>query len=317
MPSAPDFIRLPYTLDLTEGGIAYALKSLPNFFEHDHTDQIRRIITETAVELAFRRSLAAHNIPFEVSTAGAFSGPKKYHVMLGGRRCEIKSFFISRRAEVTRILADASVLLDAPALIPSDHFAADEVPENSLYLFAFVCGQAAAPIEDDPKDDDGKPRYMAYLMPAEWRKPLHWKLLSPVTLKAETDTELQIGIHGLDDAQTEILQQICLPPRKRVAVDAPFCTIHAIHIDRVPGGRLGVHSPQIGNAHIIPPQAWQDLWVHGAEIILAGYITRSGFRQQAQMIPPNTRVFQYDHTKTKNLAVPVSNLLPVSDLLKG
>ncbi|MBK7455481.1 MAG: hypothetical protein IPJ46_17680 [Anaerolineales bacterium] len=47
---------------------------------------------------------------------------------------------------------------------------------------------------------------------------------------------------------------------------------------------------------------------------LAGYISRAEFRQRARLVAPNSRMFQYDHTKTKNLAVTVSSLNPLQDL---
>jgi hypothetical protein len=50
------------------------------------------------------------------------------------------------------------------------------------------------------------------------------------------------------------------------------------------------------------------------DITLAGFISRGEFRQRARMIAPNSRVFQYNRTKTKNLAVPVSELNPLQDL---
>jgi hypothetical protein len=65
---------------------------------------------------------------------------------------------------------------------------------------------------------------------------------------------------------------------------------------------------------VISPLEWGNIWVYGLEIILTGFISRGEFRQRAKSITPNTRVFQFDHTKTKNLAVPVSNLDPLHDL---
>jgi tRNA(Ile2) C34 agmatinyltransferase TiaS len=52
------------------------------------------------------------------------------------------------------------------------------------------------------------------------------------------------------------------------------------------------------------------------DILLAGYISRADFRQAASLIQPGTRVFQYNRTKTKNLAVPVSELKPLSQLFE-
>ena len=49
---------------------------------------------------------------------------------------------------------------------------------------------------------------------------------------------------------------------------------------------------------------------------LTGWITREEFRRRATLIREGSRVFQYDQTRTKNLAVPVSDLKPMSELFE-
>ena len=69
MVSSSDFIHLPYTRDLTEGGIAYAFRSLPYTYNRmggSPYNGLRRIVAGVAVELAFRRYLSEQNIPFDV-----------------------------------------------------------------------------------------------------------------------------------------------------------------------------------------------------------------------------------------------------------
>ena len=87
MQKSSYLIRLPYTPDLTEGGIAYALRTLSNSFERNGRkpyDRLRRVVAEAAVELAFRRYLSQQEIPYEVVGASPFTDPDKYNVSLGG-----------------------------------------------------------------------------------------------------------------------------------------------------------------------------------------------------------------------------------------
>src|SRR5512134_509663 len=122
MLSASDFIRLPYTPDLTDGGIACALHALPRTYSRigrSPYEHLRRIVAGAALELAFRRFLTAQDIPFEVKGAAPFTEPDRYDVSLGGRRCEIKSFLLPARA-ASQVQADPGVLLNAPALVSSD-----------------------------------------------------------------------------------------------------------------------------------------------------------------------------------------------------
>jgi len=127
MITAKDFILLPFTPDLTEGGIAYACRSL-NYTYNRMSGlpyaRLRRIVGGVAVELAFRHHLTNQDVPFDVNSASPFTEPDRYDVSLGGHRCDIKSFLIARRQQISDIRRDLSVLLKAPALIPSDHFAA-------------------------------------------------------------------------------------------------------------------------------------------------------------------------------------------------
>jgi hypothetical protein len=88
----------------------------------------------------------------------------------------------------------------------------------------------------------------------------------------------------------------------------------AVHVKKIPSVRLGIHCPTYKETHLIPPLEWKNIWVYGMDIILAGFISRGEFRQRAKLIAPNSRTFQYDRTKTKNLAVPVSELSPLPDL---
>ena len=118
MLSASDLIHLPYTPDLTEGGIAYALRSLASSFNRIGSkpyDRIRRVVAEAAVELAFRRYLSQQDVPFDVKGGTPFTEPDKYNVSLGGHRCDIKSFLISHRDQISQMSSDPSTLLNASA----------------------------------------------------------------------------------------------------------------------------------------------------------------------------------------------------------
>ena len=99
-----DFIKLPYTPDLTEGGILYATRSLSYTYDRmggSLYSRLRRIVSGVAVELAFRRYLGEQAIPFDVKGATPFSEPDRYDVSLGGHRCDIKTFVMSKRNQIT------------------------------------------------------------------------------------------------------------------------------------------------------------------------------------------------------------------------
>jgi hypothetical protein len=151
-------------------------------------------------------------------------------------------------------------------------------------------------------------------MPDEWRKPAAWHPLGPLVVKSESDEGMLVEVSGQDEARGFLTRTVNLPPQKRVAIPESFYSVTSLHVKNLPAARLGIHSPVIKEAHVVPPLEWGNIWVYGMEIYLAGFISRAEFRQRAKFIPAESKVFQYAHTKTKNQAVPVSGLRSMQEL---
>ena len=318
MISACDILHLPCTSDLIQGGIAYALRSLPYNFQHGGSsiyERLRHAAAEGAVEIAFRRTLSEQNIPFEVKAALPFHGHERYDVMLGGRRCEIKSFLLSQNQQASRIRNTPDLLLQAPALVDSDKHAAEGQFPRDLYLFAFLLGEATAPRANQQKIiETESPHFFIHVMPEEWNRPLQWNPLGKLVLKSDSDEAQTIELGGQDEGHTMRSCTVELPPRRRVEVTNAFFSLAYAHRKGRSRGRIGIHSPVRRVTYLIGTQDWDDIWMHGQDILLAGYITREEFRRCASFIPTGSRVFQYRETQVKNLAVPVSELRPLSEL---
>ncbi len=320
MLNVNDLLRLPYTPDLTEGGIAYALRSLMYSFERagrSPYDRLRRTVAGVAVELAFRRYLSQQDIPFEVQAATPFTDHERYDVTLGGHRCDIKSYLISHRGQIAEMRRDPAVLLNAPALVPSDQHAGDGHLRSDMYIFGFLCGLIAAS-QADLKKAIGKkhPYYLVHAMPEAWRKPIHWNPLGALSLKSDSDEELLVEISGQDEARELKRTVVSLPPRIKVTVDESFFTVTALHVRRVADARVGIRCEAIRDAHVVAPLEWGNIWVYGMEIFLAGYVSHEEFGRSANTLLPNSKVFQYEHTRVKNLFLPVSDLKPIQKLLE-
>jgi hypothetical protein len=272
-------------------------------------------VASASMELAFRRYLSQQDIPFEITAAAPFTDPARHDVSLGGHRCDIKSFLISHRDQIAEIQRDPCVLLKAPALVPSDYHVNSGYSDNDLYLFAFLSGLIAASQSDLKKAvETNQPHYLIHVMPEKWRKPFNWNPLGPLVLKSESETEMLVEISGQDQGRGSLTRLVKLPPKTRVTVDDPFYSVTVLHVKNIPEGRFGIHSLAHKETYLIPPLEWKNIWVYGMDIVLAGFISRGEFRQRAKLIAPNSRTFQYDHTKTKNLAVPISELSPLPGL---
>jgi hypothetical protein len=320
MPVVRDFIHLPYTPDLTQGGIACAFRILPNLLfnrQGSPYERLRRIVAATAVEMAFRRYLSENEIPYEVESPALFTDPERYTVSLRGRRCELITYMISRPDQASRIELDPGVLLDVPALVPSDWNAREEHADRDLYLFAFLPRRVALP-QRELKEHLEKlgPQFMVHVMDDDWRRPQHWNPLGRLALKSESEAEVNLEIHGQDGSREFTSCSVCLPSRTRIVVDHPFHAITSLHADRVPDARLGMIAEMGREMYLIKPAGWANLWFDGSEIILAGCLTRGEFRTRAVQVPAGSRVFQFDRTHVKNLAVPVSSLKPIRRLIE-
>jgi len=320
MLTAADFIRLPYTPDLTEGGIAYACRSLAYTYDRmggSPMDRMRRIVAGVAVELAFRRYLGEQSVPFDVLGATPFTDPDHYDVSLGGHRCDLKSYHLSRRRQIALIRREPALLLQAPALVPLDQYTAEGHQPDDIYLFAFLLGVAAASQEDAARAQAaGQPVHFIVPLPDAWARPGGWEPLEHLALKSECDQPISVELGGQDGERRFVTRTLDLPPRKRVPFPEEWYTVAYLHARRRPEARIGIHSPRRGAAHILQPFDWGNIWVYGMDIILAGWITRDDFRRKAHMVNAGMPTFQYARTRTKNLAVALPELEPIGPLLE-
>jgi hypothetical protein len=317
--SDSDLVCLPYTPDLTEGGISYACRSLPHTYDRmggNAFDRLRRIVTGIAVELAFRRHLTQQGIPFDVRGATPFTDPDRYDVSLGGHRCDIKSFLLLHREQITSLHANPALLLNAPGLVPLDQYAGENHSANDLYLFAFLTGLVAATAAETRKAREaGKPIHLVHPMPSGWVRPQAWVPLGPLSLKSEAGEPLTVEVGGQDAGREFITRRLALPPRTRLDVEGDFHSLAYVHVSAPPQGRLGIYSPARRETYLVQPEEWGNIWVYGMRIYLAGWIGREEFRQKAGLLYEGSRVFQYDRTRVRNLAVSVSELQPLAALL--
>lgn len=320
MISTSDFIHLPYTRDLTEGGIAYAVRSLPyryNRMGGSAYDRLRRIVAGVAVELAFRRYLGEHEIPFDVKGATPFTEPDRYDVSLGGRRCDIKSYLVTYREQISEMRRNPQVVLNAPALVASDQDAAEGHLDRDIYLFAFLSGLIATSQSDVQKViEANQPHYFMHATPDAWVRPPKWNPLGVLVLKSDSEEGQVIEIGGQDAGREMRSLQVEIPPMRRIEIDTGFFSVAYIHMKNLPRARLGIHNPRQNRTHIVEPVDWGNIWVYGMNILLAGYLTRAEFKQEAYFLREGVRVFQYEHTRTKNLAVDICNLKPLAELFE-
>ena len=318
MLSSSDFLHLPYTPDLTEAGIAYALRSLAYSYERDGRSpygRLRRLVANVAVELAFRRYLTQEHVSYEVKASTPFTDRERFDVVLNGHRCDLKPFLISHREQILQIRKNPAVLLDAQALVPSDSHAGDGHSYNDIYLFAFMNGLVAASQADLQKAiEKNQPHYLVYVPSMLLRKPMHWKPLGRLTLRSESAEELIVEVNGQDEAREMKREVISLSPGVNVKLHEVFYSITSLHVRRVPEARIRIHCDALNETLVIAPHDWSNIWVYGMDIFMVGYATYEEMSQRATLLLPNSRTFQYERTHVKNLSLLVSKLKPIQKL---
>ena len=320
MITIDDLIHLPYTADLSEGGVTYACRSLPhlgNTSGSSSSDDLRSLTAGVAVELALRRYLTRQNIPFNVKSPEPFTDPYRYDISLGGHRCDLKSFLISKRSQITALRGDLGLALAAPALVPLDQFSTDGNSANDLFLFAFLAGLIAiSPADLKKVAGASQPTYLLHTLPDSWVRPQAWIPLGPLTLKSGSEEILNLEIGGLDKSREFLTCSLDLLPRTPVMVNADFYSLSYVHVKSKPGARMSISSPSRKVPYLISSTQWSNIWIYGMDIYLAGWISRSEFRSRASLIPEGSQVFQSDRTHTKNLALSISELKPLSELFE-
>jgi hypothetical protein len=321
--STHPLLRLPYEASLTVAGIEYAKKSLHYTYNRMRlapAARLRKIVAGVAVELAFRRWLQAQAVPFDLLGATHFTEKDKYDLRLGGRRCDVKSFLISDRSQISALRRDPAWLEAAEALVPEDQFQSDRMGEADIYLFGFLAGLETRSATDLEKALAAEqPVYLIHtLSQPQWRGtqtgPDSWRSLGRLLFKADAAGALELEAGGQAADHSSWVERLRLAPRTRTATSAEFYSLLYLHLPRLPGGPVGVRSPALRETVVIQPGDWENIWVYGIEVFLAGWLPKAEFRALSRRLPRGSAVLQYPRTQTANRAVPVTALRPVEEL---
>jgi hypothetical protein len=207
-------------------------------------------------------------------------------------------------------------LYEAAALVPEDQFHSTAMGEHDIYLFGFLAGlemRGLASLERALAA--GQPVYLLHaLEQAGWRGEGPWQSLGRLVLKTDSRELVEVDLGGQDQAHAAIVERLRLPPRVRAVTGAEFYALLYLHAPRLPTGPVGVRSPARRETKLVTPGDWDNIWVYGLEVFLAGWLTKAEMREQGQRLPAGAAVWQYPRTQTNNQAVPVTALRPVTEL---
>jgi hypothetical protein len=318
MIKTSDIIHLPYTPDLTEGGIAFGCRSLAsssNLKETLTPDRLRDLVGGMAIELAFKRSLSEQKVPFLILAPTPFTHPTHFDVFLGGHRCELNYQLITRRQQITRLRKNPALALHTSALLPLEQFSAERYKAEDVHIFAFLLGLVASSREEmDKALAAHQPACLIHPLPRGWSCPADWHPLDNLVLKSECELPITMEIGGLNSEREFSTTQLELSPKKRAVVEQRFHTLAYLRASRIPERRIGLHTPSIGETHIMSPREWRNIWVYGLDIQMLGWLSHEEFQRKAGVLNAGMRTFQIERTREKYLFVPMEELNPLKPL---
>jgi hypothetical protein len=318
MLSPADLIHLPFTPDLTQAGVAYLCRSL--CLQHipaPHSDfiKLRRVVSETAVRLAFQRHLQKLEVPFLLRQHDPFTQPDSYDISIGGRRCKIHLTDIHQKDLIRSIQHDRERLLSAQALAPLPDQGLPAYTGDELFIFAFLTGLVTPYLRDIRRAQAAnQPVDLIHLMPAAWNQPRPGRSLGELVVKSEPAEPVWVEFGGLGSGRTCLREEAPLPARQRFSLESTFHNLAYLRLKKLPEGRLGVYSPALNSTHIVQPENWSNVWVYGIGLYFAGFTSAGEYFKNAGCLPAGSPTLASHRTATPQLAVPLRELQPLENL---
>jgi hypothetical protein len=311
-------IRIDHTPDLAEAGVREVARALafPARFPHlDSFEQMRQRVADNMVSLAFRRYLVEQGIPHQSLESASFTEPEQFDTSFGGRRCVLFAQMVCQRDLIQQVHQNPEVLLQGDVYLPEGGISA-AYRDVDLYLFVYLTALITPSRDEvDQAQLAGQPLYLVHQLPASWSLPRKWQPLGEMAYKTDTSENIWLELHGQDQHQAYHLQNLVLPPRKRVAVNHSFYTLGAVHTDQTPSGPVGLFSPALNETHLISPHQWGNIWVYGLNLFLAGYTTQAEFNRLSRRVEGSqvTRVNPCGQT-VSFMSMPAAGLKSAADL---
>ncbi|MBE0409385.1 MAG: hypothetical protein IBX69_06600 [Anaerolineales bacterium] len=323
MLRSSDLIRLPYTPDLTQGGIGYVCRLLPvlqSWENQPHLSLLQNYIADKAVELALRRYLNTLEIPHNSLCVTPLSDPNHFDILMGGYRCLIKTQHIFERDEIRKLRSDPACLLNRSFTFNAD----DQIDGILKYPIIYIFTLTTSLIAKNPCDQE---KAQSHQQPFYWIHITHLKLkdhkqvdsYGPGSLisKSSRIIHLELGGYGFDNKFYS--ERIHLSPHCRTVIGDNFKSLAYLHAQPCPDGQISIEFPKIKLRYDIPPYRWDNLWVYGMDIILCGYtlhheIFPGSIRGPLQLLYNKPTLPSPSSTSSRQLEVPFVRLHPMQDL---
>lgn len=321
MVKAGDILQLEYTPDLTEAGIAYACQLLPNLIGNDLDftyRELRQVILDKAVELAFRRYLADNGVEANSIASVNFSKRDPFYLYIGGRSCIFQSFWIDSPKIVQQVDVEPERLLQAGALLPSERIIGWIPGERDVYIFAYVTGQVVESqrYKIQSNTTEKMLSHWLTLLPKTWAKPYPPRTFGRLEFYNECSETLRVTIGGRLPELSPVSELLEIKPGEHVPSQHSYATLEYLYKDLRPVGRIRIYSPTQQCSYQVDYSAWRTVTLNGTAIYLGGYMSHPEYARRSRRLPSVNKIFPRYHRQGKARFLNVSELHPIRELLE-
>ena len=310
MVSSSDFISLEYTQDLAQAGVLLTHRSLSHLQARETTPtfpELRNQVASSTLALAFRRLIYREKIPHQYLETTPFSDPEHRDITIGGHKCNLIHTLISQRTQIRHALKDSDSLLSSKVYIPGDQTASVSYNEDDINIFAFLFGLVTPNLHAIRNAQEAKqPVFLIHHFPPRWQSLEKWATLGRLVVKNNSKQTLNIQVCGHKANRGYQSEFICLSPGDKRPVSKDYYSLNNLHIDRLPFGRVEIHSPTRTETHRIRPVDWGNLWIYGTQIKIVGYLTCGGFRMLFNSMTMDEHDYRSHHKPLKTNEIPVA-----------
>jgi len=319
MISPSDFVNLKYSNDLTQAGIDYLCQVLP--YEQLHSgkikiDEIREIVCESAIELAFRRYINLHQIPHAIYVEKLYTNPLRSEIAIGGRRCKLISKTLTQKRQIRNIRKSPEALMKEPATIREEVFSSDFITDNDILIFCYLNALITPNYQSIGSVSSANlPIFLVHTMPQKWSNPNKWARFEDLSIEGRTKREQYLGLTGLDDQRQILIEDITLSSNSQYSIQKNFFTLSFIHTNTLPENQITLRNQTLGEYRSINPKNWMNIWIYGLEIIIAGYITLGEFRNVAEDSTIFSRIIDPRNSQIETCSIPIGKMHSIEELI--
>jgi hypothetical protein len=283
-----------------------------------NTADVLRVTRQKAVEIAtliaFQRFLSKADISHGSHQSNPFSDPDSLNIILGGRRCLIHTELVHKREAIRQLRQDPETILGKAVQAAQ---APEQLWEEDLLLFAFMGGLLADnPGEIHKAFQARQPLCLLHLLPTHSRSPRYWAPMGSLSIKSDAKRTLHLEIGGQRKDRTLCSERISLPPGEAVRLETEYYSLTYFKAQEPVFERVGLRYRNLPGTYIIQPHQWQNLWVYGMELYLAGYMTWGEFRRKAALAAADEDTYPVDPSGNTPLSLPARVLYPLAPLFK-